>query len=156
MKAKLSLMALVALSCLQVSGKDVYFFTGNASESSMAVSNVTTILIGSDRLTLKSADNTRTDVAFADFSAFAFKDKRTSGVEAVEAANGVSLMLKGGEVAITSADAIDAIEVYAVNGGLVAAYAPASSQFSFAVDNGGLYIVKVVAGGSAEVFKVVR
>lgn len=156
MKAKLSVAALVALSCLQVYGKDVHFFTGNALESSMVVSNVTTIKIGTDRLTLKSVGNTSTDVNFADFSAFAFKDKRTSGIENVEVANDVSLMFKGGEVTITSAETIDTINVYAVNGGLVATYAPASAHFSFAVEHGGLYVVKVAAGGNTKVFKVVK
>lgn len=39
----------------------------------VVVSNVTTILIGTDRLTLKSVENTSTDVNLADFSAFVFK-----------------------------------------------------------------------------------
>lgn len=71
-------------------------------------------------------------------------------------ANDVSLMFKGGEVTIISAETIDTINVYGVNGGLVATYTPASAHFSFAVVHGGLYIVKVVAGGNTKVFKVVK
>ena len=48
------------------------------------------------------------------------------------------------------------LNIYAVNGGLVATYAPASAHFSFAVEHGGLYVVKVAAGGNTKVFKVVK
>ncbi|MGN1237313.1 MAG: T9SS type A sorting domain-containing protein [Muribaculaceae bacterium] len=156
MKTKLFAVAIAAISCLSASGKDVYFFAENASEATKCVESVTSILIGADKLTLKTANATSTDVAYTDFAVFSFKNRRTSGVGATKADQGTRVTCNGGNVAIASADDISAVEVYAVNGTKVAAFAPASSNFRFTIDYGGMYIVKVKAGDGEKIFNVIK
>ncbi|MGN1245922.1 MAG: T9SS type A sorting domain-containing protein [Muribaculaceae bacterium] len=156
MKTKLLIAALALASCLASSAKDVFFFSGDATEATKTVSNVTSIIIGDQKLSLKTADQNTTDVAFTEFSAFAFKNQRTSGVGVTKADLATRISCNGTTVAVTSLNIIDAIDLYAVNGAKIASFTPRSRDFQFPIDNAGIYIVKVKAGADVTAFKVVK
>ena len=157
MKTKLFVAALVALSCLPVSGKDVYFFSGNDSEASRTISNVTSIVIGDGKLTLKtSSGEAETDVDFSEFTAFSFQEHRTSGVSIAKSPLDTSVSFHNGIVSISCAVCISSVEVYAANGTKVASHAPNASNITFPILDSGLYILKVSTDSGEKAFKVMR
>lgn len=158
MRKKLLATALIALSGLTVSAKDVYFFSDNVAESYKKVADVTKITFGEAGMELTGSEGV-TSVAFSDFSAFAFTDNRSVGVSAAQiAAKGIKLSADTeGNVTVRSAAGIALVEVYSISGTKVADFAPKADEFEFAIAMQGIYVVKVAAGSHEQgVYKIVK
>ena len=163
MRKKLLATALIALSGLTVSAKDVYFFSDNVAESYKKVADVTKITFGEAGMELTGSEGV-TSVAFSDFSAFAFTDNRSVGVSAAQiAAKGIKLSADtegngahrsvGGGVGA----GIALVEVYSISGTKVADFAPKADEFEFAIGMQGIYVVKVATGSHEQgVYKIVK
>ena len=156
MKTKLLAASLILLSGLSASGKDVYFFKDRAADSFLTVADVNKITFSATAVELSGACGV-TEMAYSDFSAFAFADKRTVGVGLTAAQQGIKVASNAqGLVTVRSNAAIDAIAVYSVSGSLVTEYMPQSSDFEFAIASQGIYMVKVTSGNNQGVFKIVK
>ena len=156
MRKKLLATALIALSGLTVSAKDVYFFSDNVAESYKKVADVTKITFGEAGMELTGSEGV-TSVAFSDFSAFA--DNGSVGVSAAQiAAKGIKLSADAeGNVTVRSAAGIALVEVYSISGTKVADFAPKADEFEFAIAMQGIYVVKVATGSHEQgVYKIVK
>ena len=158
MRTKLFAVSLLALSCLSASGKSVYFFQGDAAEPFKSIADVSKITFSASGVELTDSKSRVSVVAFADFSAFAFAEKRTVGVSA-SAGESYGIRVVNGDagfVGVESREAIAAVTVYSTSGSVVAEFRPGASSFGFTIAEPGLYLVKVSAGTNQVVTKILK
>lgn len=144
-----------AIASLNATAKDVYVYSseGEALGQATEVRRIEFAKSGTVTLVPEKGDNV--DVDIEKFAFLTFKPVPVNGISSVGRA-GAIVRLDGGILSVTSETEITRVTAYNVLGELVAQSAPAANSATLAVDNHGLNIVVIEAGGISQTYKIVR
>lgn len=150
----LILTGLGLMASVSATAKDVYAYTPNGEVLGKAT-EIKRIEFANGKMSLVPEIGEKTEIALSDLGYFAFKPLESSGVSVIENAD-VTVSISGNILSVTSASEIKEIRIYNLRGELTGQSAPAASMATMTVNNPGLYIVAVEAGGITQIYKIVR
>ncbi len=153
------LAACLIATCASASAEDLYFYNEGNTQLVQSVKDVTKITFSENAIELTTGDGSTTSIDFAKFNYFQFTEENEGGVDGIEAAGNTRIAIDAaGLLKVASNAAIESIEVFNIQGAKLFEANPNATEFTQSLANTpkGIYIVRVVAGGSEKVQKIIK